>query len=46
MYHLLTFVIGLLVGLYLAASFSESVMTGFQKVHVPLLGTHMSASVR
>ena len=39
----LSFVVGLLVGVYLVASYPDPVIGGLQKVHVPLLGHHAAA---
>jgi hypothetical protein len=39
----LSFVAGLIVGVYLVASFPNPVIGGFEKLHVPLLGHHGAA---
>ncbi len=44
--NLSVFVVGLIVGVYLAASYSDSVVNGFQTIHVPLLGHHASMMSR
>ncbi len=38
MSHLGAFVVALLIGLYLGASFSDRVTSTLQQVHIPLLG--------
>ena len=40
--YLGVFVVGLLIGAYLTASYSTSVTDGLQQLHVPLLGHHSS----
>jgi hypothetical protein len=38
--HLGAFVVALIIGAYLGASFSDSIGTTLQQAHVPLLGHH------
>jgi hypothetical protein len=37
-------IIGLLIGIYLTASYSDSVVKEFHKVGVPLIGQHQVAA--
>ena len=41
---IISLIVGLLIGVYLTASYPAVVITGFQKVHVPLLAAAHTAS--
>ena len=40
--HIGTFVIALIIGAYLGASFSAPIASTLQQAHIPLLGQHAS----
>jgi hypothetical protein len=39
-------IVGLLIGIYVTASYSDSVIREFHKVGVPLIGQHAVAATR